>query len=244
MSTINICLLGDYSDQVLAHRAILASMQIAEEKYKNQISYQWIETAEISQNIPFQFSNFDAVWVVPASPYNNTQGVLDVLQHIRTENIPFLGTCGGYQHALIEYAKNALFIHDADHMEINSNAKDPIIIPLSCSLIEKNEKIMVIQDSLLHQIYTNTEFEEQFHCSFGFNLDYLKKFEAQSCKFSAFNSSGEVRAFELIDHPFYIGTSFQPERNSLTGVLHPLVEYFFLTAMKNSRAYSTKIVKY
>ncbi|WP_089603970.1 CTP synthase C-terminal region-related (seleno)protein [Acinetobacter piscicola] len=234
MNKINICLLGDYSDQVLAHTAILASMQIAKEKYKDQLFYQWVQTSDIAQDIHSQFSNFDAVWIVPASPYENTQGVLDVLFYIRTQHIPFLGTCGGYQHALIEYAKNVLFIHDADHAEINSDAINPIILPLSCSLIEKTEKIMVMKDSLLSQIYANTEFEEQFHCSFGFNHHYLNQFKSLSFKFSAFNLLDEVRAFELIDHPFYIGTSFQPERSALKGALHPLVEHFFLSAIKYS----------
>lgn len=234
MNKINICLLGDYSDQVLAHTAILASMEIAKEKYKDQLFYQWVQTSDISQDIHSQFSYFDAVWIVPASPYQNTQGVLNVLHYIRTHNIPFLGTCGGYQHALIEYAKNVLFIHDADHAEINFDAVNPIITSLSCSLIEKAEKMTIIKGSLLNQVYADTEFEEQFHCSFGFNPIYLNQFQSQSFKFSAFSLLGEVRTFELIEHPFYIGTSFQPERTALKGILHPLVERFLLTAIKYS----------
>lgn len=243
MHSVNICLLGDYSDQVLAHKAILASMEIAQNKYKDQFSYQWIQTCDIKQEISSQFSNFDAVWIVPASPYENTQGVLDALFYIRTHNIPFLGTCGGYQHALIEYAKNVLSIDDADHAETNPNAINPIIMPLSCSLIEKPEKITVIKDSLLYQIYADTEFEEQFHCSFGFNHNYLHKFESQSFKFSAFNLLNEVRAFELIAHPFYIGTSFQPERSAFKGILHPLVEHFLLTAIKHSESRFVEKIK-
>ena len=44
---------------------------------------------------------------------------LDAIQWARINSIPFLGTCGGFQHAVIEYARNVLHWNEADHAESN-----------------------------------------------------------------------------------------------------------------------------
>jgi CTP synthase (UTP-ammonia lyase) len=36
----------------------------------------------------------------------------------------------------------------------------------------------------------------------------------------------EVRVVELIEHPFFIATLFQPERSAFNGVAHPLIRAF------------------
>jgi CTP synthase (UTP-ammonia lyase) len=41
---------------------------------------------------------------------------------------------------------------------------------------------------------------------------------------------GEVRAFELPGHPFYMGTLFQPQRSSRPDRPHPLVTAFLRAA--------------
>ena len=48
------------------------------------------------------------MWTVPASPYENTAGALDAIRFARETRRPFLGTCGGFQHALIEFARRRL----------------------------------------------------------------------------------------------------------------------------------------
>ncbi|MBF7688642.1 glutamine amidotransferase-related protein [Acinetobacter rathckeae] len=123
LSSAHICLLGDFSDQVGAHKAINQSLCIASSKYQGRLTYQWVKTSDISDDIASQFSMYDAIWCVPGSPYENMSGVLNVLNYARTHKVPFLGTCGGYQHALIEYARNVLSILDADHAEINPESE-------------------------------------------------------------------------------------------------------------------------
>ena len=233
MSIIKICLLGDFSDQVLAHQAILRSLQIAQDKYHFPIHFEWVQTKDIQNNIESQFKNYAAVWCVPASPYENTEGVLDVIHFVRTHNIAFLGTCGGYQHALIEYAQNVLGIENAEHAELTPNASNPIIMPLSCSLIEKSERVNILKDTMLSHLYLQNSFDEPYHCSFGFNLDYFSLFQSDTFKFSAKNLEGEVRAFELSDHPFFIGTAFQPERLAFDDDLHPIVKKFITVALSS-----------
>lgn len=43
---------------------------------------------------------------------------------------------------------------------------------------------------------------------------------------SAVDASGDLRAVELVDHPFFVCTLFQPERAALRGKTPPLATAF------------------
>jgi len=49
--------------------------------------------------------DFDGLWCVPGSPYRSMNGALNAIRFARENNIPFIGTCSGFQHAVIEYAQ-------------------------------------------------------------------------------------------------------------------------------------------
>jgi len=60
---------------------------------------------------------FDAVWIAPASPYRSMRGALEAITFARSHDLPLLGTCGGFQHVVIEFARNVAGIPDAAHAE-------------------------------------------------------------------------------------------------------------------------------
>ena len=63
-------------------------------------------------------------------------GALRAIRFARETPRPFLGTCGGFQHALIEYARSVLGWADADHAESAPGAGRAVVSPLSCALVE------------------------------------------------------------------------------------------------------------
>jgi len=67
-------------------------------------------------------AGFDGFWCVPASPYRDIDGALRAIRFAREQRRPFLGTCGGFQHAVLEYARNVLGWADAEHGELAPNA--------------------------------------------------------------------------------------------------------------------------
>ncbi len=68
-------------------------------------------------------AEYDAIWVVPGSPYRHPEGAFTAIRCARESSIPFLGTCGGFQHAVIEYARNVLGWQDAGHAETDSEGR-------------------------------------------------------------------------------------------------------------------------
>ena len=128
---INIALVGDYNVNVTAHIAIPIALQLAGLALAVNVEFTWLATDTIVNDN--SLVGFDGIWCVPGSPYRHMDGALIAIGYARQQGIPFLGTCGGCQHALIEFARHVLGIMDADHAEIAPNAGALLITPLSCS---------------------------------------------------------------------------------------------------------------
>jgi CTP synthase (UTP-ammonia lyase) len=153
-------------------------------------------------------------------------GALHAITLARQHLIPFLGTCGGSQHALIEYARNVLGLVEADHAETNPTSDLPLIAPLSCTLVEVSGSIKLIPGTRIAQLYGKEEIRELYHCSFGPSLQYQHLFDDGKMCIAGLDEDGQARAFELTTHPFYMLTLFQPERSASNNVVHPLIRAF------------------
>lgn len=230
--TIKIGLIGDYSPAVTAHVAIPLALDVASRRLGCEILPTWLPTDSIDEEADTQLAGFDALWCVPASPYASMDGALRAIRFARESGRPFLGTCGGFQHALIEYARNVLGLDEADHVESNPEAELPLIAPLACSLVEKSDAISLLDGSRVRTFYGCGAIVEQFHCSFGVNPAYQSRLEDARLHVTGFDANGNARVVELSGHPFFIATLFQPERSGLRDEHHPLIEAFVSSAAR------------
>jgi CTP synthase (UTP-ammonia lyase) len=221
---IRIGLIGDYNAAVTAHQAIPRALDLAADAVGAPVSYEWVPTQEIDDDSRVQA--FDGLWCVPASPYRNREGALRAIRFARKQRRPFLGTCGGFQHLIIDYARNVLAWPDAEHAETAANAPRPVITALACALVEKTETIRFREGSIVAAAYGCMEATEGYHCSFGLNPAFLSAIVSGPLHVSAEGPTGEVRAVELDGHPFFVATLFQPERSALNGKTPPLVTAF------------------
>jgi CTP synthase (UTP-ammonia lyase) len=234
-----IALIGDHDPAVVAHRAIPQALALARKATGSTIAWDWLGTDTII-DAPRQLAGYAGIWCVPASPYRSMDGALAAIRFARESRRPFLGTCGGFQHALIEFARNVAGIDAADHAETAPatglagrhipNAPELVVTPLACSLVGQSGDIVFTPGSKLDGIFGGAASREGYHCNYGFNLAYRQRFEAAGLRFTGFDRDGQIRAFELGGHPFFVGTLFQPERAALAGGSHPLVEAFVRSA--------------
>jgi CTP synthase (UTP-ammonia lyase) len=227
-TSISIGLIGDYDAAVLAHQAIPRALALAANGATASVEYEWIPTEEIQD--ASRVSGFDGLWCVPASPYRSVDGALRAIRFAREQGRPFLGTCGGFQHAILEYARHVLGWADAEHAETKPGAARPVITPLTCALVEKTDTIHFHQGSILAAAYGCLETTEGYHCNYGINPAFLSAIVSGPLRVSAKDRLGEVRAVELEGHPFFVATLFQPERAALIGKTPPVVAAFVQAA--------------
>jgi CTP synthase (UTP-ammonia lyase) len=227
MKPSQIALVGERDMAKPAHVGIEASLGLYERETSRRMCFHWISTEEINPETTAKLlGDCTGIWCVPGSPYANTEGALCAIRFARENRRAFFGTCGGFQHALIEYAKNVLG-RVAPHQELDPTAENPLIVRLSCSLAGVQAKVQSRPGSWFSTTVGAAERTEEFNCNYGMSAAGLDTFTDGALEFVAHDEVGQVRAFRLRGHPFYVGTLFQPERLALRGSLHPLVRAFF-----------------
>jgi CTP synthase (UTP-ammonia lyase) len=227
-AVMKILLVGDYDQAVIAHQAIPRAIDLAAQSLAAEVEQRWVRTAELNlQAMP----EFDALWCVPFSPYEKPEVVIAAIKFVRENDIPFLGTCAGYQHAVIEYARNVLDFESAASLEDDPDTPMPVIAPLACKLYDQAEAINIEHGSRAGDIYQTEKVMEEYHCGFGVNRDFVNIFENSQLRFSGYDDNGEPRICEITAHRFFIGTAFQPERSALKQTVHPLITAFLTAAL-------------
>ncbi|RMN33823.1 hypothetical protein ALQ61_03177 [Pseudomonas coronafaciens pv. zizaniae] len=235
--SIHIGLVGDFIAEVPAHRATPLALQMAADVLQVQVDIEWLPTPQIGDGSGL--GRFDGLWCVPGSPYLQMQGALTAIRFARERRLPFLGSCGGFQHALVEYARNGLGWADAEHGETSPGAANVIIEPLDCSLVDALAPIHLQPDTLIAQAYRTLDIEERYHCRYGLRRELESSLFGGALKVSGRGPEGDVRCMELQGHPFFVATLFQPERAALSGRNAPLVDAFLracLTAAQSNES--------
>jgi len=123
---------------------------------------------------------------------------------------------------LVEHARNVLGIAGASHAESKGGGQ-PIITPLSCSLDGKSIEVRPRAGTVLSALYGGVaSVTEPTTCNYG--LDPARHDVASSGGMivSATDGTGEVRAVERADHPFFVATLYQPQLRSSPGSPHPV----------------------
>ena len=74
---LKVALVGDYNETAVAPRTIPAALRLV-----GSVEGVWVPTDTI-RNAPVDLNRFQAIWVVPASPYKRMTGALDAIRFAR-----------------------------------------------------------------------------------------------------------------------------------------------------------------
>ena len=240
---VRIGILGDFNPAFRSHHATADSLQHAAHKLGYPVHSEWIPTPSLTApNAEAILKSFDGLWASPGSPYKSFDGMLQGIEFARRRDWPFLGTCGGFQYALIEFARNVLGIADADSAENNSGSKNIVIYPVACAVPDRKGKapklsgmvpeIRLRPGSYLQSFYGKEKeiVSEEFFCNFEVNPEYEWCAMEAGFPVVARGAQGEIRAIESPTHRFFIATLFQPQLSSTEKDPHPLVLAFIQAA--------------
>jgi CTP synthase (UTP-ammonia lyase) len=215
-----VALVGDRSANVRAHARIPTVIDALLRRDGIALDPYWIATPDVAGS---DLGRFDAIWLVPGSPYENPDGAIAAVRTAREDGIPFLGTCGGFQYALIEFARNVCQLSAVENAEVTPDADEYLIVELGCSLKGHEEAVMIAPGTRAAAISGPGRRTERYHCDYGLNAAYLERLSEGGLRFSGFDDSGQVRIAELPGHPFFVGTLFQPELHGDGTQPHPII---------------------
>jgi CTP synthase (UTP-ammonia lyase) len=184
----------------------------------------WVHSTALAADAAACLADADGIWGAPGSPFVSELGAEAAIERARTKGVPFIGTCAGFQHAALEFARNVAGIHEAAHTEYGAEG-EPVVWELECSLAGQTLAVRLL-DERLRTIYGADEAIERYYCRFGLNPAYRARLEAAGLRVVGEDRDGEARVISVRDHPFFVATLFVPQTSSTRSKPHPLVRAF------------------
>lgn len=225
-----IGIIGDRAPAYPVHRATEAALA----QLPEPLDFEWVPTEEIADDPAARLAGYAGLLIAPGSPYRSMEGALAAVRYAREQGVPLLGTCGGFQHVVLEYARDVLGFADADHEESNPAAARLAVTALACSLAGQDRPVKLMPGTRAAGLYQAADTIEPFFCSYGLNPEYRELLELGGMVVSGVGDDGEVRVLELPDHPFFLATLYVPMARSTPEHPHPLVSALAAAARERS----------
>jgi len=228
MVSVSIALIGDRRDH-RSHRELDAVRGMLGEG----VSADWVATdGERVRDL----GQFDGIWLVPGSPYADDDAAVAVVSWAREHDVPFLGTCGGLQYAVVEYFRNVLGVEGASHAEADGVDVSNVVHPLACSLQGEGRLVRPVAGTRFSRLVGDEPFVGMHFCSYGPGPEELERLVEAGMVVEAVAEDAGVEVLELPTNRFFMLTLFQPHIGALEGrPLHPLLGEFVRCARARSR---------
>ncbi|MGI8550391.1 MAG: CTP synthase C-terminal region-related (seleno)protein [Dehalococcoidia bacterium] len=221
---LRIGIVGDFHGQFPSHVATNDAFVHAAAALDVGVDVRWLPTESLlGAEGEAELERCNALLVAPGSPYRCMDGALRAIRYAREGDVPLIGTCGGFQHVVIEYARSVLGFVDAEHAETSPEASRLFITPLTCSIAGQRLPVTVVPGSRAHALYGCTDVEESYYCNFGLNPVYRAGLQAAGLRVTGTDDTGEARLLELPSHRFFLATLFVPQMRSTAVKPHPLI---------------------
>ncbi len=213
---VSIAVLGDRNVDHLTHPELDATLELM----PADVAARWLPSPDAAAA-----AGADGLWVVPGTPYRDGDAVLEAIRRARNAGMPMLGTCGGFQYMLVEFARNVAGMGEAAHAETDPGAAEPVVARLSCSLVGEERQVTAVPGTRLADLCGTAPLTGFHWCNYGLAPAREAALVAAGLVVAARAPDAGVEAVELPGHPFHLATLFQPQvGSSARGRLHPLVE--------------------
>ena len=210
------------------------------------IRIHWIDSEEITaDNAVEKLGHLDGILVPGGFGSRGIDGMIQAAKYARENDVPYLGICLGMQIAVIEFARNAAGIIDADSGEFNENCENKVIdfMPGQSDEIDKGGTLRLgaypcdIQPgTMMEKCYETRKISERHRHRYEFNNNYRTPLLNNGLIIGGTSPDGRlVEAIELADSTFYVGVQFHPEFKSRPNRPHPLFKGFVGAAFDRKR---------
>jgi CTP synthase (UTP-ammonia lyase) len=160
---------------------------------------------------------------------------MNAIQFARENDYPFIGTCGGFQHVVLEFARDVLQLSEVKEADFDPYSPNMFISALSCSLVGETRNIFITTGTKAAQIYDQGTSEERYNCNFGLNDHFRNQLTTHGFVVAGTDELGDARILELPHQRFFIATLFQPQLSSTPQNPHKLILAYLRCAEEFSK---------
>lgn len=248
---LRLALVGKYVELQDAYYSHMEALTHAGIHTGLEAEIDWIQSETLEQQTDEQtreqLSPYDAILIPGGFGSRGMEGMIKAAGIARTENIPFLGIGLGMQMAVVEIARKEAGLPDAGSDEAESYVDDIFYYPYGKATIQdvnygerymrSGAQITVFEpESPFFEIYNDDKTTERHHHRRELNPAYQTQLIAAGLGIAGTDPEGLiVNAIYWPDHPFFIGTLYEPQLISRPTRPHRLFVRFLEAAAKRHR---------
>ena len=223
--SVDIAIVGKYIQLEDSYLSVAESLQHGGFANNVKVKTHFIDSEQITkENVDKILENIDGVVVPGGFGNRGIEGMINTIEYVRENNIPFLGICLGMQMSVIEFARNVLKLEDVNSEEFDRNCKNPLIhiMDEQINVTRKGGTMrlgaypcVIKENTLAHKLYGATEISERHRHRYEFNNKYRIILEERGLIISGTSPDGKlVEMIENVNHPYFIAGQFHPEFKS------------------------------
>jgi CTP synthase len=246
--TVRIGIIGKYVTLADSYLSVVESVKHGGIAHDARVEIVWIASDDLTENHDI-LSTLDGVLVPGGFGVRGIEGKVAAIRYAREQNIPFLGLCLGLQCAVIEFARNACGLENANSSEFDATTPHPVIdlMPDQKDILNKGGTMRLgvwacklDPGSTAQELYGESVVLERHRHRYEVNNRYRRPMEEQGMRFSGTTIEGRlVEIIEIPSHPFFLATQFHPEFKSRPTRPHPLFRGFVGAALARAATRAT-----
>ena len=257
---LTIGLVGKYVALPDAYISVMESIRHAGAANGCKVDIKLINSEEVTEeNAHEMLAGLDGICVPGGFGSRGIEGKIQAVHYARMNKIPYLGLCLGMHMAVIEFARYACGLKNANSGEFNpcsekddnsvdfgETAHNVIDIMPDQKGVDMGGTMRLglypckLEDGTIsRRVYADELIYERHRHRYEFNNAYREIMAEKGLKFAGLSPDGKlVEIVELAEnvHPFFVAVQFHPEFKSRPNRPHPLFNEFIKVADKEKNA--------
>lgn len=244
---VRIAMVGKYTRLVDSYVSVNHALYHAAAAHNVRVVIDWIDSESVERD-GFELEkllNYDGVIIPGGFGRRGSEGKILVANFARTNDIPFLGLCFGFQLSVVSFARHVLGLSGANSTEVDPGAQHPVVdlLPEQTNVDAKGatmrlgaHEITIKPGTRAHDIYGLARIKRRHRHRYEVNPDYIPMLEEAGLVFSGFSDNGRrAEILEIPGHVFYMATQYHPEFSSRPWEPEPVFHAFIGAALERAR---------
>ncbi|MDG0980470.1 MAG: CTP synthase [Halieaceae bacterium] len=254
LPTVRIAMVGKYMDLLDAYKSLNEALKHAGLQSMAKVEVDYIDAEQIEQEGTAVLEGVDAILVPGGFGDRGFEGKIQTVTYARENNVPFLGICLGMHVAMIEFARNALGLSEANSTEMDPSTPDPVIglitewVNPDGSTTQRSaasdlggtmrlgaQPCHLVEGSKVRALYEAETIEERHRHRYEVNNTYLDRLAEKGLQVVGWSADRSlVEIIEIPKHPWFVACQFHPEFTSRPRGGHPLFTGYIKAALDAS----------
>jgi len=223
--SIRIAMCGKYTELADSYVSVNEALKHSGAACDSRVQIDWISTEafEANERELELLRDYDGILIPGGFGARGAEGKIRAISFARSNDIPFLGICYGFQLSVVEFARSIGF-EGANSTEIDPSTEHPVIdlMPeqkaidrMGSTMRLGAHRIILREGTLAMRLYGSKVVTERHRHRYEVNPKYLDALERGGLVFSGVSEDGlRMEIAELPGMSFYMATQFHAEFKS------------------------------